>query len=129
MGDQPYRKTCPDLPDPADAPKVAALLPPPDAGKAPSAESAPAPTEAPGPAVTAPPIIPPQPEKPKAPAPVQEGAPVKPVDAEDRARIGLRQCNPCSLFRQRREIGKSLLRALRVLKEGQKLRNRGGPQE
>jgi hypothetical protein len=32
--------------------------------------------------------------------------------------LGLRQCNPCPPFRQRREIGKSLLRALRVLNTG-----------
>ena len=50
-----------------------------------------------------------------APAPVQEGHSVKPVDAEDRARIEPTPVQPCPLFRQRREIGKSLLRALRVL--------------
>ena len=67
MGDLPYRKTCPDLPGPDDAPQAAALQSPPGAGKAPSAESASAPTEAPGPAVTAPPVIQPQPEKPQKP--------------------------------------------------------------
>ena len=96
MGDQPYRKTCPDLPGPDDAPQAAAIQSSPGAGKAPSAESASAPTEAPGPAVTAPPVIQPQPEKPTAPAPVQEGDPVKPVDAEDRARIGPTPVQPVS---------------------------------
>jgi WD40 repeat protein len=56
LSDQPYRKTCPDLPDPDDAPQAAGIQSPPDAGHAPSAESAP--TEAPGPAATAPPVIP-----------------------------------------------------------------------
>jgi hypothetical protein len=46
MGDLPYRKTCPDLPGPDDAPKVAAIQAPPGAGKAPSAEPAAAPTRA-----------------------------------------------------------------------------------
>ena len=108
MGDQPYHKTCPDLPGPDDAPQAAAIQSSPDAGKAPSAESASAPTEAPGPAVTAPPVIQPQPEQPTAPAPVQEGDPVKPGTLKIALALGLRQCNPCPLFRQRREIGKSL---------------------
>ncbi|MCA1852935.1 MAG: hypothetical protein LC647_11205, partial [Beggiatoa sp.] len=56
LGDQSYRKTCPDLPGPDDAPQAAAIQSSPGAGKAPSAESASAPTEAPGPAVTAPPV-------------------------------------------------------------------------
>ncbi|MDQ3564278.1 MAG: hypothetical protein M3436_09100 [Pseudomonadota bacterium] len=86
LSDQPYRKTCPDLPGPDDAPQAAAIQAPPGDGKAPSAESASAPTEAPGPAVTAPPVMQPQPDKPTAPAPVQEGDPVKPVDAGDRER-------------------------------------------
>ena len=80
MGDQPYRKTCPDLPGPDDAPQAAALQSPPGPAKAPSAEPALAPTEAPGSAVTAPPVIRAQPEKPTAPAPVQEGDPANPVD-------------------------------------------------
>ncbi len=57
MGDLPYRKTCPDLPGPDEAPQAAAIESSPGAGKAPSAESASAPTEALGPAVTAPPVI------------------------------------------------------------------------
>ncbi len=78
MGDLAYRKTCPELPGPDDAPQAAALQSSPGPAKAPSAESASSPTEAPGPAVTAPPVTQPQPEKPTAPAPVQEGDPVKP---------------------------------------------------
>ena len=96
MGDQPYRKTCPDLPGPDDAPQAVAIQASPGAGKAPSTESPSAPTEAPGPAVTAPPVIQPQPEQPTAPAPVQEGDPVKPVDADDRARIGPTPVQPVS---------------------------------
>ena len=81
---EPYKATC----TPDDAPQAAAIQSSPGAGKASSAESASAPTEAPRPGVTAPPAIQPQPEKPTAPAPVQEGDPVKPMDADDRARIG-----------------------------------------
>ena len=95
LSDQPYHKTCPDLPGPDDAPQARPQSSP-DAGKAPSAESASAPTEASGPAVTAPPATQPQPEQPTAPAPVQEGDPVKPVDAEDRARIGPTPVQPVS---------------------------------
>ena len=46
LRDQPYRKTCPDLPGPDDPPQAAALQSSPAAGKAPSAEPASAPTEA-----------------------------------------------------------------------------------
>ena len=75
LSDQPYRKTCPELPGSDDAPQAAAIQSSPGAGKASLAESASAPTEAPGPAVTAPPqSYHPSPEKPTAPAPVQEGA-------------------------------------------------------
>jgi hypothetical protein len=95
MGDQPYRKTCPDLPGPDDAPQAAAAIQgPPATGQAPAAELASAPTEAPGPAVTVPPVTQLQPEKPTAPAPVQQGDPVKPV--EDRARIGPTPVQPVS---------------------------------
>ena len=92
---------------PDDAPQAAAIQP----RRAPARrhqQVGSGPTEALGPAVTAPPVIQPQPEKPTAPAPVQQGDPVKPVDADDRARTGLRQCNPCPLFRQRRESGSPL---------------------
>ncbi len=95
MGDEPYRKTCPDLPGRDDAPRAATLQPSPSAGKAPSAESASAPTEAPGPTVTAPPVIQPQPEKPTAPAPVRKTIPSS-VDAEDRARTGPTPVQPVS---------------------------------
>jgi hypothetical protein len=71
MGDLLYRKTCPDLPRPDDAPQAVALQSPPGAGKASSAESASAPSEAPGPAAPAPPEIPPQSAQPTGPAPVQ----------------------------------------------------------
>jgi len=94
LSDQPYHRTCPDLPGPDDAPQAAAIQAPPGAGKASSAESAS--TEAAGPAVTALPIIQPQPEKPTAPATVQEGDPVKPVGADDRARIGPTPVQPVS---------------------------------
>jgi len=70
MGDQPYRKTCLDLPGPDDVPQAAAIQAPPGAGEAPLAEPASGSTEALGPAVTAPPAIQPQPEKPTAPAPL-----------------------------------------------------------
>jgi hypothetical protein len=69
MGDEPYRKTCPDLPGPDDAPQAAALQSPPGAGKPSSAESVT--IEAPEPAVTDSPVRQPQSEQPAAPAPVQ----------------------------------------------------------
>jgi hypothetical protein len=96
LSDQPYHRTYPDLPGPDDAPQAAAIQAPPGTGKAPSAESASAPTEVPAPAVTAPPVIQPQREKPTAPAPVQKSDPVKPVDVEDRARIGPTPVQPSS---------------------------------
>ena len=86
MGDQPYRKTCPELPGPNDAPQAAAIQSPAGAGRGHRQSRLRLRLKRRGQRLPLPSDTTPA-RKTLAPAPVQEGDPVKPVGAEDRARI------------------------------------------